>query len=161
MSIGPLGPTIVELADVTSLGIIAISGSPALPVHPHRVTGLGDSTMNALSGTVAPSPGKTIGVLGRGRLASMPRMTSSVAPDRHCVGVFSWFESPKPLLVRLWRRMPIAWNGPVIHRSMWLRAVAEIELETATLPLFPALSPPSVYPGRPGISSWLIPFWSM
>ena len=49
---------------------------------------------------------------------------------------------PKPLVRRLWRRMPIAWNGPVIHRSMWLRAEAVTELLTATLPLLPAMSPP-------------------
>ncbi|CAB4851795.1 unannotated protein [freshwater metagenome] len=37
--------------------------------------------------------------------------------------------------------MPIAWNGPVIHSSMWLRAVAPRALLTATLPLLPAMSP--------------------
>ena len=57
--------------------------------------------------------------------------------------------------------MPIVWNGPVIHRSMWLRAEALTELLTATLPLLPAMSPPLVYPGLPGISSWVMPFWSM
>jgi hypothetical protein len=37
--------------------------------------------------------------------------------------------------------MPMAWNGADIHRSMWLRAVADALLETATLPLLPAWSP--------------------
>ena len=56
---------------------------------------------------------------------------------------------------------PIAWNGPVIHSSTNARAVVFAELDTATLPLFPAASPAVVYPGLPGTSSWLIPFCSM
>ncbi len=57
--------------------------------------------------------------------------------------------------------MPIAWNGPVIQRSMWLRAFALTELLTATLPLLPAVSPPEVKPALPGISSCEMPFCSM
>ncbi len=38
----------------------------------------------------------------------------------------------------------MAWNGPDIHRLMWLRAVADALLETATLPLLPAWSPSEV-----------------
>ena len=68
---------------------------------------------------------------------------------------------PKPAERRLGRRMPIVWNGPVIHRSMWFLAEALTELLTATLPLLPAMSPPVVYPGLPGTSSWVMPFWSM
>ena len=48
---------------------------------------------------------------------------------------------PQPTVFRLWRRTPIAWNGPVIQRSMWLREVALNALLTATLPLLPAMSP--------------------
>ncbi len=64
---GPFGPVIVAFADVTSSGIIAIRGSPALPVQPHNVMGFGNSVMKLCRGTVAPSPGKTIGVEGRAR----------------------------------------------------------------------------------------------
>ena len=38
----------------------------------------------------------------------------------------------------------MAWNGPVIQSSMWLRGEAVTELLTATLPLLPAMSPPGV-----------------
>jgi len=45
-------------------------------------------------------------------------MTSSVPPDDHGVGVLLPVHRPKADWVRFGRRMPIAWNGPVIHRSM-------------------------------------------
>ena len=99
------------------------------------------SVTNEWTGTVAPLPGNTVGVDGRGELSS-PRSTSSVAAECHGVGVLLETHMPKPLVRRLWRRMPMAWNGPVIHRSMWLRAEAVTELLTATLPLLPAMSPP-------------------
>ena len=106
---------------MTSLGIIAISGSPAAPVQPHIVSGLGDSVMNECSGTVAPLPGNTIGVDGprrRGRARAARRACRPSASG----GVSLEIAQPNPDVRRLWRRMPIAWNGPVIQSSMWLRA---------------------------------------
>jgi hypothetical protein len=43
---GPLGPVNEALAVVTSEGIMAISGSPAEPLHPHIVIGFGNSVTN-------------------------------------------------------------------------------------------------------------------
>src|SRR3954447_7168531 len=142
--IGPFGPVSVELATVTSLGIIAISGRPAgAPVQPHMSSGLGDSTTKDVSGTVAPLPGNTIGVAGRVADESRPRSTSSVPAECH-FGVLGSTHRPNPADTRFGRRIPIVWNGPVIQRSMWLRAEALTELLTATLPLLPAISPPVV-----------------
>ena len=112
-------------------------------VQPHIVSGFGDSVTNECSGTVAPLPGNTVAVVGRG---------VGVEPAEHVersggvprVGVLLEAHIPNPLVRRLWRRMPMAWNGPVIHRSMWLRGDALTELLTATLPLLPAMSPPVV-----------------
>ncbi len=87
----------------------------------------------------------------------MPLITSSVAPDRQPVEVDVRSHLPKPALRRLWRRMPMAWNGPVIHSSMWLRADVPKAVLTATLPLLPARSPLRCSPGSPGTSSWLMP----
>ncbi len=92
---------------------------------------------------MAPRPGKTVAVVGVGLCELMPRSTSSVPPECHGL-VAASAQIPKPLVASLGRRMPIAWNGPVIHRSMWLRAVADELLLTATLPLLPAVSPPGV-----------------
>ena len=85
---GPLGPVIVADTVVTVSGIIAITGRPALPVHPQNVSGLGDSVMNWLRLVVVPLPGNRIGCDGRGALASRPLSTLSVAPECH-VGVVS------------------------------------------------------------------------
>src|SRR5215207_5795546 len=82
VAIGPLGPLSEALAEVTSVGIMAINGSPALPVQPHIVRGFGNSVTNECSGTVERFPGKTVGVDGRG-VESSPRSTSSVPPERH------------------------------------------------------------------------------
>src|SRR4051812_40527777 len=128
--IGPDGPESVASAVVTSVGIRARIGRPAAPCQLHIVIGLGDSVTNVLSGTVAPLPGNKVGVAGRG-VESSPRTTSRVAPECHGVGVSANAQPPKPVVRRLCRRMPMAWNGPVIQRSMWLRGVALIELLTA------------------------------
>src|SRR5215211_6921 len=84
--IGPDGPVKVAFAVVTSFGIIAIRGRPAAPVHPHIVNGFGASVTNEWRGTVAPLPGNTIGVDGRG-VEPSPRNTSSVPAECHGVGV--------------------------------------------------------------------------
>ena len=70
-------------------------------------------------------------------------MTSRVAPECH-VGVEVKSHLPKPVDCRLGRSTPIAWKGPLIHSSIWLRALVLIWLETATLPLLPATSPSGV-----------------
>ncbi len=144
---GPLGPVSVADAVVTVEGIIAINGRPTVwPPHPQNVRGSGDSAMNRVIEVVAPLPGNTTGVDGLGVPQRFPRTTSSVAAERHWVLVgFGGLEHrPNAACCSEGRRMPIAWNGPDIHRSMCPRAVAEGLLDTATLPLLPAWSPSAV-----------------
>ncbi|TPW13885.1 MAG: hypothetical protein FD127_1751 [Acidimicrobiaceae bacterium] len=120
---GPDGPVIVAPTLLfTASGIIAITGNPAPPLHPQNDSGSGDSTMKRSRLVVDPLPGKRIGSL-RGEGGTSPRITSSVAPDRH--GEVAWLSHlPKPVVARFGRSTPMAWNGPVIQSSMWLRADA-------------------------------------
>src|SRR3954470_3735473 len=141
-SMGPEGPTSVADAPLAASGIIAMIGRPTAPVQLQNVSGLGVSATNRVRFVVVPSPGNRIGFGGRGE-EPRPRSTSSVAPLCH-VGVESRSHLPKPVVCRLGRRTPIAWNGPLIHSSTWLRALVLIWLETATLPLLPAASPSGV-----------------
>ncbi len=137
---GPFGPVIDAPADDTPAGIRARSGSPTLwPDHPQNVRGSGDSATNRVRLVVAPLPGNTIGVDGRPP-GARPRITSSVAADRHVVvdGLVAVEHCPYDACVRFARRMPTAWNGPDIHRSMLPFAVVASTLETATLALLPA-----------------------
>ena len=96
--------------------------------------------MKRVMEVVAPLPGNTPGVDGFDAPHWFPRTTSRVAADRHCVfvGFGGLAHRPKAACCSDGRRMPIAWNGPDIHRSMWPRAVVEALLDTATLPLLPA-----------------------
>jgi hypothetical protein len=66
-----------------------------------------------------------------------------VAADFH--GLVAWSSHlPKPTVRSAGRTTPMAWKGPVIQRSMWLRAALPNALDTATLPLLPAWSPSAV-----------------
>ena len=161
---GPDGPFRLAIAPFTADGMRAISGKPTVCApHPQKVRGSGDSATKRVRLVVAPLPGKTTGTEERGMPGLMPRSTSSVPPEFHrpFVGFGGLEHMPNPALVSDERSRPIAWNGPVIHRSMWLRAVADPLLETATLPLLPAWSPSAVYPGVPGASSWAMSFSSI
>src|SRR4029078_10937563 len=159
VSIGPPGPTRVADAPLAASGIIAMIGRPAAPVQLQKFNGVGDSAMKRLRFVVVPSPGKRIGKEGRGD-EPRPRITSRVAPLCQ-VGVESRSHFPKPVRCRLGRNTPIAWNGPVLHSSTWLRALVLIWLETATLPLLPARSPSGVWPRQPGPAPCEIPLNSM
>ncbi len=141
-SIGPFGPVNDAVGAVAVSGIMAMIGSPAEPDHPQNVNGFGDSTTKRSRLVVAPFPGKTIGAARCGA-EPKPRMTSRVAPECH-VGVSARSHLPNPVDCRFGRNTPIAWNGPLIHSSMWLRALVLITLETATFPLLPASSPSGV-----------------
>src|SRR6056297_831247 len=126
VGIGPAGPRRVAPAVVTFDGIIAISGNPTLrPPHPQNVRGSGVSAMKRVMLVVAPSPGNTIGVAGRGAPGLLPRRTSSVAAEFHLVldSAGGLAHMPKAACWRVGLRIPIAWNGPLIQRSMWLRGV--------------------------------------
>src|SRR5688572_19635995 len=91
---------------VTVSGIIAMTGSPAPPVHPQNASGSGDSTMNFDRLVVAPLPGNKIGAVCAA-WAPRPRSTSSVAPERH--GDVAWLSHlPKPTVCKLGRSTPIA-----------------------------------------------------
>ena len=141
---GPLGPVRVATAPLSADGIKAISGRPTVrPPHPQNVRGSGDSAMKRVRLVVEPSPGNTTGEVGFGAALSMPRTTSSVAAERHCVlvGFGGLAHMPNPALRNDGRSTPMAWNGPVIQRSTWDRTVAPASLDTATLPLLPAVSP--------------------
>ena len=144
---GPEGPTSVAVAAVTFDGIMAIRGSPTvwLP-QPQNVRGSGDSATNRVRLVVAPFPGNTTGDADFGAAQLLPRATSSVAADIHWVfdGFGGLAHVPKATWASEARRIPMAWKGPVIHRSMWLRGVADGLLDTATLPLLPASSPSTV-----------------
>jgi len=83
-SSGPDGPEIVPTALVAASGISAMTGSPvASPVQLQKVRGSGVSEMNLERLVVAPSPGNSVGVPGRGIDQFMPWITSRVAPERH------------------------------------------------------------------------------
>ncbi|CAB4851796.1 unannotated protein [freshwater metagenome] len=97
---GPFGPVMVAEAAVTVSGIIAMTGRPAEPVQPQKSNGFGDSVMKALRFVVVPSPGKRIGVAGRGAL-TRPLKTLRVAPECQLVGVEARSHLPKPTLLRL------------------------------------------------------------
>src|SRR5262245_60138444 len=93
---GPFGPLIDAVADETASGIIAITGSPAGPVHPQNESGFGVSVENRSRLVVVPFAGQRTGVVGRGAHTS-PSMTSRVAAD--CQGdVDVLAHSPKPTL---------------------------------------------------------------
>ena len=161
VSTGPAGPVIEAVGfPENPSGIIAITGRPA-PVspHPHIVTGLGDSAMKFVRLVTVPLPGNRIGFV---RPCGCPRplRTLRVAPLCH-LAVFGFSHWPKPTRCRFGRRMPIAWNGPVIHSSMNDRFDTPIALFTATLLALPAASPDAVYPGAPGTSSWVMSLSSM
>src|SRR5688500_4571350 len=76
----PPGPVSCAAAFVGASGSRATSGSPAEPLHPHSVTGLGDSAMKRLRLVRVPLPGHTIGAAAPPPV--MPATTSSVAPLR-------------------------------------------------------------------------------
>ncbi len=144
VGIGPFGPLSVALAALTADGMSAMSGSPTdWPPQPQNVRGSGDSATNRVRLVVEPLPGNTTGAAGFGAPQLLPRTTSSVPADFHdvAVGFGGLAHRPNPVCVSEERRMPMAWNGPDIQRSMWLRADAFELLDTATLPLLPASSP--------------------
>ena len=77
---GPLGPVMVaEATLVTFSGIIEMTGRPAVPLQPQKVSGFGDSVTNLERLVVVPLPGKLIGHDGRPMLLCQVRRARSAS----------------------------------------------------------------------------------
>jgi hypothetical protein len=137
----PPGPVSCATAFVGASGSNAMSGSPAEPLQPHSVTGLGDSAMKRLRLVRVPLPGHTMGALEPPPV--MPATTSRVAPLRQGDEAASR-QLPYDIDVVPRRSTPIAWYGAAIHSSTNDRSVAVADDDTATFERMPDAEPSAV-----------------
>ena len=105
---------------------MAMIGRPAAPVQPQNVSGLGrldDEPVEVGRRAVAGEQDRVRRGAGRAEAAEHVERCAAIATSvstscRTCRSRPSW---------RFGRSTPMAWNGPLIHSSMWLRALVLID----------------------------------